>query len=445
MSLILKLPLILKEAKQMSDAMVHYNFSEAEMIGTSRDNIFAHGDNLHFMKYLLQEKKMAGKLNLIYIDPPFFSKANYEAEVKVNSAKLDAMPTMKQRAYLDVWEDGMETYLKMLAVRLFLMRTLLSEEGSLWVHLDWHSVHYVKIMLDEIFGAEHFINEIVWQYKSGGVSKKYFARKHDTLLFYGKTNRYYFKPQLEKSYNRDFKAYRFKGVEEFQDHLGWYTMVNMKDVWQINMVGRTSKERTGYATQKPEQLLERILESCTREGDLCADFFGGSCTLAAVADRMNRNWISCDKGNLAAVNGHKRLSKSSANGYMYYTEYLEEKNRNCLEVKISLHEESDSDTINLAVELVAYQPHSDFSFPVDEKHLPVIQKLIDEDSLELIDYWSIDFSYDETNYIPTYVFCKGEGDYKTHCKWDGHHGERIGIRCFDVFGNCSFQVIDLRG
>ena len=112
----------------------------------------------------------------------------------------------------------MEEYLRMLTVRFFIMKELLAEDGCLWVHLDWHGVHSVKILLDEIFGGEkNFINEIIWNYKSGGVSKKYFARKHDTLLFYAKSQDYYFKAQQEKSYNRDFKPYRFKGVSEYKD------------------------------------------------------------------------------------------------------------------------------------------------------------------------------------------------------------------------------------
>ena len=160
----------------------------------------------------------------------------------------------------------------MLCIRFYMMRDLLADEGCLWVHLDWHIVHYVKVLLDEIFGQKNFINEIIWNYKSGGSSKRHYARKHDTLLFYAKSPKYYFEAQKEKSYNRGYKPYRFKGVREYRDETGWYTMVNMKDVWQIDMVGRTSAERTGYATQKPEALLTRILESCTREGDIVCDF-----------------------------------------------------------------------------------------------------------------------------------------------------------------------------
>ena len=271
MSLINILPSIVNESKESAHVIKSGNYIAAEQIGLGQ-NILVQGDNLPFMQFLLEQKNLQGKINLIYIDPPFFSKANYGSEIKLYSEKIKSIPVIKQKAYHDIWNNGMEEYLRMLYTRFLLIKELLTEDGCLWVHLDWHSVHYVKVLLDDIFGEKNFINEIIWNYKSGGVSKRRFARKHDTLLFYAKSSKYYFKAQKEISYNRDYKPYRFKGVAEYKDELGWYTMVNMKDVWQINMVGRTSAERTGYATQKPEKLIERILESCTREGDLCADF-----------------------------------------------------------------------------------------------------------------------------------------------------------------------------
>jgi adenine specific DNA methylase Mod len=258
------------------------------------------------MKFLLNKEDMAGKIQQIYIDPPFFSKATYDATVKMTNADGDEIK-VKKRAYEDIWEEGMEEYLKMMGVRLMLMRDLLSETGTIWVHLDWHGVYYVKVLMDEIFGEKNFINEIVWTYKSGGSSKSHFARKHDTILVYGKSKKYYIDIPKEKSYNRDFKPYRFKGVEEFQDEIGWYTMVNMKDVWSIDMVGRTSKERNGYATQKPEALVERILKAGSKEGDLVADFFCGSATLAAVAERTGRRWICSDNSEVAINAALQRL------------------------------------------------------------------------------------------------------------------------------------------
>lgn len=299
---------------------------QGDIADTAKDGILAFADNAAFMKYLLDECDMRGQVKLVYIDPPFFSKANYEATLRMElnatdgEAKADsadenggeAQKKIRHHAYKDVWEQGMEEYLRMLCVRLLFIRDLLSDDGTIWVHLDWHSVHYVKVLMDEIFGDQNFINEIIWQYKSGGSSKKHFARKHDNILVYGKTKNYYLKLPKEKSYNRGLKPYRFKGVEEFCDDVGWYTMVNMKDVWNIDMVGRTAKERTGYATQKPEALLERIIESSSCEGDIVADFFCGSGTLGAAASKLGRRWICSDSSAVAMAACVKRFIDSES-------------------------------------------------------------------------------------------------------------------------------------
>ena len=243
-----------------------YAPGHSEAQGTEPGNILAACDNLAYMEYLLKEKDMAGKIQLIYVDPPFFSNSKYQVSVRLESDKLGKSPTIRTGAYDDTWEDSLQQYLTMLGVRFYLMKELLADTGCLWVHLDWHSSHYMKILLDEIFGYDNFINEVAWTYKSGGASKRSFARKHDTLLFYCKTNKYKFHPLKEKSYNRDLKPYRFKNVEEFEDELGWYTMVNMKDVWTIDMVGRTSSERTGYATQKPRSFWNALWKPALTKG-----------------------------------------------------------------------------------------------------------------------------------------------------------------------------------
>ena len=442
MSLITKLSQILNESKLEYQSVKAGSFTVSERIGKG-ENILANSDNMPFMKYLIDEHHMEGKINMVYIDPPFFSKANYGAEIKLHSEKIKKIPVMKQKAYHDVWEDGMEEYLKMLAVRLYMIKDLLAEDGCLWVHLDWHGVHYVKILLDEIFGEKNFINEIIWNYKSGGVSKNHFARKHDNLLFYAKSSKYYFKAQQEKSYNRDYKPYRFKGVSEYKDDLGWYTMVNMKDVWQINMVGRTSAERTGYATQKPEHLLERILESCTKEGDLCADFFGGSGTLAATADKMNRRWISCDVGKLATINTHKRMVESARKGYQFYEESKNIRNEGIIDVSADLQPLAISDKIKIAVEIKGYQPNSLEDLLVEEKYIPVIKDIIKKDSLQLVDYWSIDFDYDGIEFRPEVYFCKRNDGLTLSCEWLAKEFKKIGIRVIDIFGNSVFTIINL--
>lgn len=305
MSLISNFAKITEESRIEYESMKAAVLSKSDALGGaySDENILALCNNAAFMKYLIDSAEMKGKVKMVYIDPPFFSKANYEATLSVASEGKK----VRHLAYEDVWEQGMEDYLKMMATRLLFIKDLLAEDGTVWVHLDWHSVHYVKVLLDDIFGDRNFINEIIWQYKSGGSSKKHFARKHDNILVYGKSSKYYLKLPKEKSYNRGLKPYRFKGVEEFCDDVGWYTMVNMKDVWSIDMVGRTSKERTGYATQKPEALLTRIIEAASCEGDLVADFFCGSGTLAAVASKTGRRWLCCDSSPVALASCVKRF------------------------------------------------------------------------------------------------------------------------------------------
>ncbi|MBQ9015447.1 MAG: site-specific DNA-methyltransferase [Firmicutes bacterium] len=345
-------------------------------------NRIAAGDNLDYMLWLLKEKHLAGKIQLIYVDPPFFSNAKYQSSVQITGSDGRKSPVLKVGAYEDTWGHDLKAYLEMLAVRFFLMRDLLSETGSLWVHLDWHGSHYVKMMLDEIFGANRFVNEVVWVYKSGGASKHSFSRKHDTLLFYSRTENYKFRPLQEKSYNREGKPYRFKGVEEFQDEHGWYTMVNMKDVWNIDMVGRTSAERKGYATQKPEKLLQRIVESCTDEGDLCADFFAGTGTLGAVCAETNRRWILCDTGDAAIGSQILRMAeKKSA--------FLVERPRGVREVGPKAYVQAA--VKDGRAELQGYQP--DLT-QVQQRDREIVSGYINENSLDLISFWSVDPEYD---------------------------------------------------
>lgn len=421
-------------------------FNIAEEINCTpgeNDNLLAHGDNLRFMEYLLKEKDMAGKLNLIYIDPPFFSKATYDAVIRLSPVEGEKLPPVKYFAYDDTWQHDMAEYLKMLCRRLRMMKELLADDGTLWVHLDWHVVHYVKVFLDEIFGEENFVNEIVWHYKSGGSGKRHFARKHDTILVYSKTKKYYFAPSKEKSYNRGFKPYRFKGVKEYKDELGWYTMVTMKDVWNVDMVGRTSAERTGYATQKPEALLERIIAGATREGDLCADFFCGSGTLAAVAEKTGRRWVCCDGSSLAVEGTIKRLQGQNAAIRIVEEEGGLRNSPAKARVSSAREEITGSDKEILRISLEDYElvrlPDN-----LDEKGKAAIEKVQKSDSLQLIEYWSVDLTYDGRVYRPEIIYSKDKGAVKTICeKLVSKEAETaVCVKTVDVFGNCTFTVIE---
>ena len=288
---------------------VHGSPSLAED-GMTGANELCLGDNLEYMKGLLS-RGYAGAFRLIYIDPPFFTRSSFNASVSVKDS-AGARHKVHHLAYDDKFDRSLEYYIENMAVRLLLMKDLLADDGLMWIHLDWHSSHYIKLVLDELMGEKNFVNEIIWQYKSGGSGKRHFARKHDSILVYSKTSKYYLDVPKEKSYNRDRKPYRFRGVAEYKDEGGWYTLVNMKDVWSIDMVGRTSSERTGYATQKPLELMKRIVLASTEEGDLAGDFFCGSGSLLEAAQMLGRRWIGCDSEEIATSMARRRLRKAGS-------------------------------------------------------------------------------------------------------------------------------------
>ena len=401
-------------------------------VAPSQENLLLHGDNKAAMKALL-EQGYGGKIQMIYIDPPFFSKADYDAVVKAGDTQI------RHLAYEDKWSKGMSQYLKMLASRLYLMKDLLADDGLIWLHLDWHVVHYAKVLMDEIFGEKHFVNEIIWQYKSGGSSKKHFSRKHDTILVYSKSGKYQFNPLQEKSYNRQYKPYRFKGVKEYKDDLGWYTMVNMKDVWSIDMVGRTSAERTGYATQKPEALIQRMIESCTKEGDICADFFCGSGTLPAVAGRMGRHFIGCDEGSLAIENTISRLAKEDLSFRVYD---LKKKGRPQVEVDLEIIDEE----IPMSEKRLLKVGLKDFRIKEavlagDEELRAAVEPILSEDPLQMVSGWSIDFDCDDDVHRPDVIFVRNKG--KMDDTYETIIGQRrpMNIKVVDIFGHVVFEKV----
>ena len=442
MSLLSGLPGIVEAAKKEYEETKSGDFRTTSKKGNSLSNLIVQGENLSFMKYLAEKRGLAGGIKLIYVDPPFFSGTNYQARIKTKSPLTGEVPAFKIVAYEDKWAQGMDEYLKMLASRLFMMKDLLSEDGCLWMHLDWHVVHYVKIIMDEIFGEKNFINEIIWHYKSGGTSKNHFSRKHDTLLFYGKETKTPLDIPKEKSYNRERKPYRFKGVKEYRDELGWYTMVNMKDVWHIDMVGRTSNERTGYATQKPEALLERIIGSCTKEGEICADFFCGAGTAAAVAQKLGRIWIACDGGDMAVSFAEKRLAKAGASFEIMKDALKERKTEGGIDIKIEIINTSFEGKKLIRTEITNYRPDIK-NLPLEKEGRKIIKELSEKDSLSLIDYFSMDFDYDgEIHRSDVYYFKDRENECicceKILKKWG-----KISIKVTDIFGNVFMKTLDL--
>jgi adenine-specific DNA-methyltransferase len=285
-------------------------------------NRLIYGDNLMAMAALLagdeQTPSLRGKVDLIYIDPPFDSKADYRTKVTLPGVELEQKPTIiEQFAYSDTWSDGTASYLAMITPRLILMRELLADTGSIYVHLDWHVGHYVKLILDEVFGRKNYVNECIWFYKTGGMPEKLgFGRKHDTLHFYVKNaTSPYWAPQKEKSYLSH--SYGFTNVEIFHDENGPYTLVNLRDVWDLSALRGNQPEKVNYPTQKPETLLERVIQASCPPGGIVADFNGGSGTTAAVAEKLGRRWITTDLGKPACMIMRKRLIDQDAKPFLY--------------------------------------------------------------------------------------------------------------------------------
>ena len=319
---------------------------------TEKTNRLIYGDNLLAMQALLAGDpatglpSLRGKVDLIYIDPPFDSKADYRTKLTLPGGDISQKPTtIEQFAYADTWKDGTVSYLRMLYPRLVLMRELLSDHGSIYVHIDWHVGHYVKVLMDEIFGKENFVNEIVWAYKDiGSKAVNYFKRKHDILLLYQKENNRRFniqRQQLSESTMQRYGSYfnqdgyityqwlkdnnpgvfaKLKGHPEDLNQ-PWLDINNgqpLSDWWEdISPLKSHFNESTGYETQKPEALLERIIKASSNEGDLVCDFFGGSGTTAAVAERLGRRWITSDIGKPATLVMRKRLIDQEVKPFLY--------------------------------------------------------------------------------------------------------------------------------
>ena len=301
-------------------------------------NRLIYGDNLLAMAALLagdeHTPSLRGKIDLIYIDPPFDSKADYRTKVALPGVELEQRPTViEQFAYSDTWSDGTASYLAMIVPRLILMRELLADTGSIYVHLDWHVGHYVKIVMDELFGKKSFVNEIIWCYSIGGKGDGRFARKHDAIQLYSKGSEQIFngkdalvikarKPNSHMRLKIDFDGREFQEKTDKKSGKVYRYYVDEgkipEDYWtDIEQLNREDSERVSYDTQKPEALLRRIIAASSNKDSLVADFFGGSGTAAAVAERLGRRWITTDLGKPACMIMRKRLIDQGAQPFLY--------------------------------------------------------------------------------------------------------------------------------
>jgi adenine specific DNA methylase Mod len=326
-------------------------------------NLLFRGDCLTIIHENLQEYR--NKFDLIYIDPPFYSGTQYSLKERTKGNSDDSGILSETDTYSDKWESHHE-YLDFMKPRLLAMRYLLAESGSFWIHLDWHISHYVKVMLDEIYGYENFVNEIVWKRtNSPKAQSKGFGTQHDVILLYAvNAQDFKVKPIYRKHDKRSLKPYSYEddigkfrlieieaqGIQRTQTRkqFRWrnrkapylYKKETLDEWWESGIIYRSkngrytkkqylkdspglivsdfwhdiapvqgvSKENTGFLTQKPQALLDRVIRSATEEGDLVGDFFAGSGTTAIMADKLNRRWVICDKSESSINVIKKRIS-----------------------------------------------------------------------------------------------------------------------------------------
>ena len=326
-----------KVIERIERGMPLYEVEKQEIVGENpQNNTIIRGECLSACAYL---KEKGIKVDLVYIDPPFASGADYakkvylrrnpkvaeaikQAETEIDS---DEIRGFEEKMYGDVWDK--ERYLNWMYENLMAIKSVMSETASIYLHLDWHIGHYVKILLDEIFGEDNFRNEIIWHYADymQGNATNALPKKHDNIYFYSKSEEYYYKRVTEKLsspikrnkvvWNKETQALEVARDEDGKIIYSDFNEKFLDSVWNIGQTAvtrKTSREFLGYATQKPEALLERIIKASSNEGMLIADFFGGSGVTATVAHKLGRRFIHCDIGINSIETARDRLRKAGA-------------------------------------------------------------------------------------------------------------------------------------
>ena len=288
------------------------------------------GDNLQVMSHLLKEYR--GKVDLIYIDPPFDSKADYKKRIKLRGKSVEGdSSTFEEKQYGDIWSS--DEYMQFMYERLVVLRELLSDDGCLYLHCDWHKSHHLRCVMDEVFGANHFVNEVIWHYSGAGTPKGCWAKRHDNILLYSKTDRFTFNADEVRTEYAAATVERFShainnvrgGVDfgrQTLNPLGKYP----EDVLDVSIEAPSDNRRTGYPTQKPEALIEKLILASSNPGDLVFDCFMGSGTTQAVAMRLGRRFVGADI-NLGSIQTTtkrllaiaKDLESRLDDGTTYYT------------------------------------------------------------------------------------------------------------------------------
>lgn len=383
------------------------------------------GDNLPVMHALLPNYE--GKIDLIYADPPFLTGKAYKARIGHGEDSRDPGQWKTVQSYQDTWRDGGE-YLDMLFPRLELMWRLLAPNGSLYLHLDWHASAYARVLLDDIFGPDRLLNEIVWVYHGPSPIRSAFNRKHDTILVYTKSKDYTFNvdevrvpysPSTVKTFASSERAGFGKKPDLQRGKVP-------EDWWYFPVVARMHSERTGYPTQKPEALMERIILASSNPGSLVADFFCGSGTTPSVATRLGRQWIACDPEPTALQTCYRRMVSTEGVKPFLILRTESTQPSDSLESRISC--KLQDDVLSVQLEQVYNREN---------------REIIKRDHIVL---WEIDPHYDEhifrSHYQQVRPWRDDSLEYTIQIPMDGKKAPSLAVRVMDVHGKSGITRID---
>ena len=448
------------------------------------ENLLIWGDNKDVMNSLI--KKFSNKIKIIYIDPPFATGGDFKFKTLIG--ENDAFEI--NEAYSDAWKGGIDEYIDFLYERLVVMKELLAEDGSIYVHLDWHVSHYIKIVMDEIFGKENFRNEVIWAYPAASMrTRRFFIRSFDSILFYTKSSEYTFNddPGIYMEYSDRVKfalkeddkgMFYYRGGSHNGKKLSQKVYITNKgifprDVWtDIPYIRANTLEYQGFSTQKPERLLRRIILASSNETDIVADFFCGSGTTLAVAEKLGRRWIGSDMTKHAINISRKRILDIYNSNDIINWEKKYKKNPNSFKIlsvnknlqdintydkflvnniqkgkKKTLFQDVKfeikilKDNNNISIELIDYfVPNLDL---VENKLKRKIQSFSD-----WIDSWTIDFISQNSYFNMMWISYRTPKNRKLDLTSDRYFYEKAGkyqisVKVIDILGNETSQEYEI--
>jgi len=420
----------------VTESQAYFDAAAADPAKRESDpNLWFCGDN-----YALLERLSAVKnphLDLIYIDPPYMTDTDFTSTISIGG--YAQAQHINREAFRDRWPGGLDAYLDMFYPRLQLMHKALASKGSILVHVDWHTSHYIRVLLDEVFGAQNFVNEIVWCFGGGSSSHRYFHRKHDLIFWYAKSSAYTYNPQY-RPYTKGtlqrgltpVKGERYKLNEEGALMQDWWTDIN-------KILSPTARENLKYPTQKPRELLRRLIASISKPGDKVADFFAGSGTLGEVCDEIGRSWIMCDSSKLALQTSLYRLiSAGTPPLAIAGTSHMPADNQTGLLLlkKPETRFENDEELL-LSVGIDYFRPAA------LEKEIPGAK------SGEYIEFWEIDPDYDQRCFNSCYQIIRPRHRFKEPIPMEvgvkviPKAGRVLAVKVWDVFANQTLAMVKL--